>query len=124
MGVAVTPKELLNSDFSSRTIVLTYLVLGLILLSAAWATQRYAFKKHFKFSYQHYGLHVAYIALLAGYFLFYNSFIAFGFTLGIALLSILMYNGAFSGKSFYFLLLVVLYSYIAISSLVVRVLLC
>lgn len=123
MGVTVTPKELLlHSDFNSQAIVLTYLVLGLILLSAAWAAQHFAFKGHFKFSYQHYGIHLTYIALLAGYFLFYDSVAAFAFMMGIALLSALMYSDAFSSKSFYFLLLVVLYSYIAISSLIVRVL--
>lgn len=123
MGVTVTPKELLlNSDFSSRTIVLTYLVLGLILLSASWATEHFALKRHYKFSYQHYGIHVTYVALLAGYFLFYDSVAAFGFMLGIALLSVVMYNDAFSNKSFYFLLLVALYTYTAISSLAVRVL--
>lgn len=124
MGVTVTPKELLlNSDFSSRTIVLTYLVLGLILLAASWATEHFAFKRHFKFSYQHYGIHVTYVALLAGYFLFYDSVAALGFMLGIALLSAVMYSNAFSYKSFYFLLLVALYIYIAVSSLAVRVLL-
>lgn len=122
MGVSVTPKQLLlNSDFDSQTIIYTYLVLGVILIAGAYASQYFNFKKHFKFSYQHYGIHVAYIALLAGYIHYYDSIIAAGWMLGILLLSFLMYNDAFKNKSFYFLLLVVLYSYIAISSLVIRV---
>lgn len=122
MGVSVTPKQLLlNSDFNSETIIYTYLLLGIILISAAYITQATAVKKHFKFSYQHYGIHVAYIALLAGYFHYYDSLIAAGWMLGILLLSILIYNDAFENKSFYFLLLVVLYSYVAISSLFVRI---
>lgn len=121
MGVSVTPKQLLlNSDFDSQTIIYTYLVLGVILISGAYASQYFNFKKHFKFSYQHYGIHVAYIALLAGYFHYYDSIIAAGWMLGILLLSFLMYTDAFKNKSFYFLLLVVLYSYIALSSLVIR----
>lgn len=122
MGVTVTPKELLlHSDFNSQVIVFTYLALGLILVFAGRASQRFKFKAHFKFSYQHYGIHVTYIALLAGYFLFYDSFAAFGWIAGIGLFSVMMYNDAFKNRSFYFLLLVALYSYIAVSSLVVRV---
>jgi hypothetical protein len=121
MGVSVTPKELLlNSDFDSTTIIHTYLLLGLLLLLAAFATQRFNFKKHFKFSYQHYGIHVAFIALLAGYFHYSSSAAAFAYILGIFLLALVMYYDAFKNKSFYFLLLVVLYSYIAVSSLAVR----
>jgi hypothetical protein len=121
MGVSVTPKQLLlNSDFDSQTIIYTYLVLGAMLIAGAYASQYFNYKKHFKFSYQHYGIHVAYIALLAGYFHYYDSIIAAGWMLGILLLSFLMYTDAFKNKSFYFLLLVVLYSYIAVSSLVIR----
>jgi len=121
MGVTVTPKQLLlNSDFNSETIVFTYLLLGIILLAGAYATQHFNYKKHFKFSYQHYGVHVAFIALLAGYFLHYDSFTAFFWMLGIALLAFFIYRDATKSKSFYFLLLVILYSYIAVSSLAVR----
>ncbi|TSD67549.1 DUF2157 domain-containing protein [Inquilinus sp. KBS0705] len=123
MGVSVTPKALLlNSNFDSQTIVYTYLVLGLMLLGAALLTQRYAFKKHFKFSYQHYGLHVTYISLLAGYFNYYESWLAAIWMLGIVALSLVMYSDAFKNRSFYFLLLVVLYSYIALSCVIIRLL--
>lgn len=121
MGVTVTPKQLLlNSDFNSKTIVYTYLLLGLLLLSGAYATQRVNFKKHFKFSYQHYGVHITFIALLAGYFLYYDSLAAFFWVLGVALLAFLIYKDADKNKSFYFLLLVILYSYITVSCLAVR----
>ncbi|MDB4921945.1 DUF2157 domain-containing protein [Mucilaginibacter sp.] len=121
MGVSVTPKQLLlNSDFNSETIIYTYLLLGILLIAGAYASQHFNYKKHFKFSYQHYGIHITYIALLAGYFHYYDSMIAAVWMLGILLLSFLMYKDAFKNKSFYFLLLVVLYSYIAISSLFIR----
>jgi len=124
MGVSVTPKQLLlNSDFNSETIIYTYLLLGILLIAGGYAAQRFNYKKHFKFSYLHYGIHVAYIALLAGYFHYYDSAIAAAWMLGILTLSFLMYNDAFKNKSFYFLLLVILYSYIALSSLVIRLLL-
>jgi hypothetical protein len=121
MGVTVTPKQLLlHSDFNSETIVYTYVLLGILLLAGAYATQHFNYKKHFKFSYQHYGVHVAFIALLAGYFLHYDSFMAFFWMPGIALLALFIYRDATKSKSFYFLLLVILYSYIALSSLAVR----
>jgi len=121
MGVSVTPNQLLlHSDFNNRTIIYTYLVLGVLLLVAAYLTARFNFKKHFKFSYQHYGVHVAFIALLAGYFFYYDSIIAFLWIAGVALLSTLIYYDAYRNKSFYFLLLVVLYSYFALSCLIMR----
>lgn len=121
MGVSVTPKRLLlNSDFDSETIIYTYLVLGIILILGAYATQHFNFKKHFKFSYQHYGVHVTFISLLAGYFHYYNSAIAALWILGAFALAFLIYRDARNNKSFYFTLLVILYSYVAASSLIVR----
>lgn len=121
MGVSVTPKQLLlHSDFNSETILYTYLLLGILLLIGAYATQHFGFKKHFKFSYQHYGVHVTFISLLAGYFHYYDSIISAVFMLGVFLLAYLVYQDSLKNKSFYFLLLVVIYAYIAISSLVVR----
>ncbi|MGZ3946190.1 MAG: DUF2157 domain-containing protein [Mucilaginibacter sp.] len=123
MGVSVTPKQLLlNSDFDSETIIYTYLLLGVLLIIGAFATQHYKFKKHFKFSYQHYGVHVTFIALLAGYFHYYNSLVCAAWMLGLFLFAVLIYMDSFKNKSFYFLLLMILYSYIGISSLVVRAL--
>ncbi|MDO3625812.1 DUF2157 domain-containing protein [Mucilaginibacter sp. BT774] len=124
MGVSVTPKALLlNSGFDSKTIIYTYLVLGAILLTGAYLTQRLNFKRHFKFSYQHYGVHVTFISLLAGYFFYYNSAFALLWMLALFAIAFLIYLDAFKSHSFYFLLLVVLYGYVAISSLVVRMLL-
>jgi hypothetical protein len=122
MGVSVTPKQLLlNSDFNSETIINTYLLLAILLIAAAFVTQRTGFKKHFKFSYQHYGVHIAYIALLAGYFHYYNRIWAAPYIFGIFLLSLLLYNDSVKNKSFYFLLLLTLYTYFALSCLIVRV---
>jgi hypothetical protein len=122
MGVSVTPKQLLlNSDFNSETIISTYLVLGVMLLAGAYATQYFNFKKHFKFSYQHYGVHIAFIALLAGYFHYYDSPLCALWMLVLFATAFFIYRDAVKSNSFYFLLLVILYSYVAVSSLAVRV---
>lgn len=120
MGVSVTPNGLLALlDFNGETMLYVSLGLGMLLLVGAFATQVFNVKRHFRFSYQHYGVHVAYMALLGGYFYF-------GFGHGLALmaglfvLSYYLYRDAYERKSFYFLILVVLYTYVAVSSLVVR----
>ena len=60
--------------------------------------------------------------MLAGYFHYYNSFACAAWVLALFFFAYLVYKDAFQHRSFYFILLVVLYSYIAVSSLVVRVL--
>ncbi|HWZ05169.1 MAG TPA: DUF2157 domain-containing protein [Mucilaginibacter sp.] len=123
MGVTVTPSDLLEKyDFNSTAIIYTYLGLGLVLIVKAIATNYFNFKKHFKFSYQHYGVHALYISLLAGYFHFYDFLYALLWLLGIGIVSFFLYKDAIKHHSFYFLLLMILYSYVAISSLVIRML--
>ena len=123
MGVSVTPKSLLmQNDFDKGTLTNTYIVLATLLLLAAFLTDRYHFKRHFKFSYQHYGVHTGYIALLAGYFHYYDEYIAAVYMLTLFLLSALLYIDAMKHKSFYFLLLLTLYTYFALSCLAMRAL--
>lgn len=122
MGVSVTPRQLLLAgDFNSETIIYTYLVLGIVLLAGAYITQYTKFKKHFKFSYQHYGLHVTFIALLSGYFHYFDSAYSVIWIIVLFAIAFFVYRDAFKSKSFYFLLLVILYSYVAVSSLAIRV---
>jgi hypothetical protein len=120
MGVSVTPKQLLAAGtFNNQSIIYAYLGFGLILLALAWLSQRFILKKHFKFSYQHYGIHVSLIALLAGYvFNYYYYYLIW--LVGLFILSAIIYKDAYKEKSFYFILLTVLYSYIAFSCLFVR----
>ena len=121
MGVSVTPKALLlQNDFDKATLTNTYIVLAAVLLAAAFLTDRYNLKNHFKFSYQHYGVHTAYIALLAGYFHYYDEYLAAVYLLALFLLSAMLYADARKNKSFYFLLLMTLYTYFAFSCLVMR----
>lgn len=123
MGVSVTPKELLaQNDFDKTTIINTYLLLGTLLVVLAIFSVRKNFKKHFKFSYQHYAVHAIYIALLAGYFHFYYQFWTAFYMLALYGFSVFLYYDAIKSKSFYFLLLMTLYSYVAISAVILRLL--
>jgi hypothetical protein len=123
MGVSVTPKHLLLvGNFDSQSIIYTYLSLGLLLLLLAWLSQKFIVKKHFKFSYEHYGIHVSFVSLLAGYFFNYESASSMLWLLGLFALAAALYYDALREKSFYFLLLTVLYTYFAISCILVRTL--
>lgn len=121
MGVSITPAKLLSSgNFSNERIIFTYLALGLILITAAYLTEKFAFKKHFRFSYLHFGVHISFIALLAGYFNVYDTIRSIFWIPGIALLAFYLYHDAMKHRSFYFTLLVVLYSYVALSGLLIN----
>lgn len=122
MGVSVTPKRLLASNtFDNETVIYTYLALGLILLAAAYFTAHFKIKKHFFFSYNNYGVHLTYISLLSGYF-YYNFGVSLIWLALFALAAWYIYSDALKRKSFYFLLLTAVYSYIAVSGLSVRTL--
>lgn len=121
MGVTVTPKQLLlSADFNSQTVIFTYLLLGVILLAAAYLSVRFQFKKHFKFTYQHFGVHLSFISLIAGYFFYYDSALSFLFLFTVFALAFYIYKDSMKHQSFYFLLLAVIYGYVAFSCLVVR----
>ncbi|WP_423149655.1 DUF2157 domain-containing protein [Rubrolithibacter danxiaensis] len=122
MGVTVTPKDLLEKmDFNNERVIYTYLVLGGFLMAAAHATSRYNLKKHFFFTYHHYSVHIIYIALLSGYFYYNYSPSLIWLTL-LAIISWFIYMDALKSKSFYFLLLCMVYSYIALSGFIIRTL--
>jgi hypothetical protein len=63
---------------------------------------------------------VLFITLLAGYFHYYDSWVCALWMMALFGFAFLTYQDAFRNKSFYFLLLVILYSYIAVSSLMLR----
>jgi hypothetical protein len=122
MGVSVTPKQMLAaSTYNDVVIIYTYLLFGFLLLSFAFLTERYRFKAHFKFSYQHYGVHVSFISLLAAFIHYYDFPGSFLWLIGMIAFALLLYRDAVNNRSFYFALLAVLYGYIAISCLAARV---
>ncbi|MBD1391542.1 DUF2157 domain-containing protein [Mucilaginibacter glaciei] len=121
MGLTVTPKKLLSyGTFNSQTIIGTYLTFGVLLLIAGFLTQRYDFKKHFKFSYHHYGVHVTYIALYAGYFYNYQKGTDLLFLAGVIALTAYLYFDSLKTLSYYFMVITVLYGYFGVCCLIVR----
>jgi len=122
MGLTVTPLHLIQSnDFSDSRIIFTGMGIGLVLLIAAWATQRRKWKAHFEFTYSNFGTNVLYVSLLAAMFRFEEIGWLLWFVI-FALFAFYTYRKSIAERSFYFLLITSLYSYIAVSFVVVKIL--
>jgi hypothetical protein len=119
VGITVTPLRLLReNDFNNTTFILTGLALGVLLIVLGVTSAHKRYKKHFEFTYLNFGVHLFFVAGLAGLFHF-DRIYALWFSL---LLGVAVYLGleAFKRKSFYFLLIIILYIYIGLSYVVVR----
>lgn len=119
MGITVTPLEVLKAnDFNSESIILTGLILGALLISAALLTNKKNFKRHFGFTYTNFGMHILFISCLAAIFYYENIYLVwFLLLIGIACY---FYIKAMAMKSFYLLLITTLYTYIAASYIFIR----
>lgn len=113
LGITVTPIELLrNNDFSSSRFIYTGVALALLLALVAWLTNKFEFKKHFTFTYLNFALHIGFVAALSGLFTLSTNWLWF---IVIALFFTAAFKYAFAQKSFYVLLVSVLYTYIGLS---------
>lgn len=117
-GIAITPFEILSqNDFSSARLIYTGMAVGVALIVTGVLSTAKDFKAHFSFSYHNFGTHILLIACLAALFSladFFLWFVLLGLCCGV------IYYIAMQAKSFYFVLVVVLYGYIGISYVVVR----
>lgn len=120
-GIAVTPTRiLLDNDFSSHTIIFTGLVMGAGLVTTGAMTRIKEFKPHFAFTYTNFGMHILFISVLAGMFIFEDVY--FLWFLLLAGAAFYFYRESIRCKSFYYSLVLTLYSYIGLSYVVIRVL--
>lgn len=118
MGVSLNPRSFLADNlFADSSVIYTYLAFGLILLIAGHLSAHYKFKKHFKFNYHHFGLNISFIALFAGFMEISGNY-SFVWLVAVFTLAIILYFDAMKDRSFYFLLLIMIYSYVALSFLV------
>ncbi|GAA0563602.1 DUF2157 domain-containing protein [Chitinophaga japonensis] len=121
MGIVVTPTQVLRqNDFSNSTLIYTGMLLGGMLVTAGEISAWKKWKAHFRFTYVNIGLHVLFIACLAGMFHFEHRYFAwFLLLLGIAFYC---YRQALRHHSFYFIVIMALYTYIGLGYVVVRLL--
>ncbi|PWT77442.1 MAG: DUF2157 domain-containing protein [Bacteroidetes bacterium] len=119
VGVVVTPSKILKeNDFNSSSLIYagSMLAILLVLLSTYSSTKK--IKAHFAFTYANFGMHIGYISMLAGLFHFENSYLLWLFPLCGA--GFYFYREAIRQQSFYTVLVISIYSYIAMNYIVTR----
>lgn len=121
VGISVTPLQILDdNDFGSERLILSGIALGAGLVAIAVLAEKKNVKKHFAFTYSNFGTHILFIACIAALFHFEEIFLlVFLLFSGVAFF---FYKKALKENSFYFLVATLLYSYIAISYVVIRLL--
>ncbi|HKR05458.1 MAG TPA: DUF2157 domain-containing protein [Bacteroidia bacterium] len=110
IGITVTPLDLLSkNDFSGERFIYSALSVGIVLMAAAFFSDERNIKKHFSFTYLNFASNMMFIAALSGIFSMEWGIIY------LLLLGALIYyyiRYARKEKSFYFLLISVIYGYI------------
>lgn len=120
-GIAVTPLKILESgNFTDTRIIITGMLLGCVLLIFGRLSVVRRIKAHFELTYTNFGLHLFFIASLAGLFRFDRIY----FLWFVVLMGIAWFLGlqAFARKSLYFLVVIVLYCYVALSYVILHAL--
>jgi hypothetical protein len=121
LGITITPLHLWQSnDFNSSRIIFTGIGIGILLLVVAATSRIRKLKAHFELTYNNFGTHTLFVSFLAGMGHFYNLYIIW-FLVILAFASY-SYFKAIRENSFYFLVVTVLYTYVAVSWVVVRLL--
>lgn len=119
-GIAVTPMEILKDNaFSDSRLIYTGLVLGALLILLGLASDRRHFKRHFEFTCTNFGIHLLFIAALAGEFTSARIYCWLWFLLVLGFAGY-FYIQARRQRSYYFFLVLATYTYIALSCMVVR----
>jgi hypothetical protein len=118
-GIAVTPLQILkDGNFGDTRLIFTGMLLGGVLLAFGHLSAARRIKSHFELTYTNFGLHLFFIAALAGLFRFDRIYVfSFAVLLGFAWFLGLR---AFARRSFYFIVVIVLYAYVALSYVVLR----
>jgi hypothetical protein len=120
-GIAITPLSILKEgNFANHRLIITGILLGAVLLGAGRLSVQQRLKKHFEFTYTNFGLHLLFIASLAGLFTYDRVY--FLWFLGLAAIAWFCFTRARARRSFYFIVVIVLYAYIGLCDVVIRLL--
>ena len=120
-GIAATPVQILKeNNFNNGTIIITAIVLGIGLIAMAMVSRLRNMKPHFAFTYTNFGVHLLFIATLAGLFEFEKIYLLW--FLLLAGIAFYFYHEAMRSKSFYLLLVLTLYTYIGFTYVIMRLL--
>jgi len=120
-GIAITPLRILkDNDFDSPRLILTGIVLGVLLLAAAWAGKQWKTKAHFSFTYLNFGMNLLFISCLAG-LCTVGHFYLLWFVL-LAGVVAWFYGESMRRRSFYIVLMLSVYGYIGLGYTITRLL--
>ena len=120
-GIAITPLSILKAgNFSDSHLIFTGILLGAVLLAAGELSLKRALKPHFELTYANFGLHLFFIAGLAGLFTYNGTYLLWW--LGLTLAAYFLSTQAFRRRSFYFIVVIILYAYIALSYVIMHLL--
>jgi len=114
-GIAITPMQLWESyDNASAQLIWTGIGLGIVLGTVGWLLMKQNFKAHFFFTYANFAVHLLFVATLSGLFIADREMNLPWF---FGLLGIFGACFAFAKqqKSFYFLLIALLYTYVGLT---------
>jgi hypothetical protein len=112
LGVSITPLDMLeNIDLSSKRLIFTGEALGIVLSGAGWAMAHKNIKAHFFFSYLNFATHLLFLCTLSGLFMAKEGW-QIGWYVWLVVLLAACYYHAKQEKSFYFLLIGIVYGYI------------
>lgn len=119
--ISVTPLHILEAnDFNDAGIIYSGILLGIFLVLMGLLSVKKKFKAHFGFTYTNFGMHILFIALLAAMINFESiSLIWFLLLSGVGWY---FYIQSKKEKSFYYVLVATLYTYIGLSYVVVKLL--
>lgn len=122
LGLTVTPMQILNeNDFSDDYLIYTGIILGAALTVFSVFTHQKNLKAHFAFTYKNFGTHILFIALLAGMFNHHSLYLLWFVV--ILLAAYWFFNNALKENTFYFLVITMLYAYIAVCYVAIDILL-
>jgi hypothetical protein len=118
-GLTITPLSLLHTgNFASDRLILTGVLLGILLLLAGRLSTFRSLKAHFASTYYNFGLHLFFVAALAGLFTYDRIYLLW--CAGLLVLAGLFFIAARRMRSFYYVLCIVLYAYIGLSYAALR----
>ncbi len=121
VGITLTPLRIWQeNDFDNMRLVWTGIALGVLLLVLGVLSEKRDYKRHFEFTYSNFGTHLLFVSGLAGLFILDNLYL--GWFLLLVAAAWYCYREAIKRKSFYFVLILTLYMYIALSTVVLRLL--
>lgn len=119
-GIAITPTKLLQqNDFSEVRVMFTGLIVGILLIVLSIFSTRKNIKAHFSFTYKNFGINLFFVSMLSVLFYYESIFLVNFLILGLAAWWI--YKTCVNDST-YLLVITILYLYIGLSYVVIRIL--